>query len=101
MSPDLKQVIQAFRARIERSPTLRDILITPEYVTGIASDETEFNSVQTLTDEPIHIVHVSSILDGSIAVIPNLRWLIPMAINDAKELDSCELFQLVEVSHRG
>lgn len=52
-----------------------------------------------MESEPISRYEISTILqEQGFPLIPNLRWLIPMALNFAKGSESCSAFQVVEVS---
>jgi 8-oxo-dGTP diphosphatase len=50
----------------------------------------------TTENELIYIPTVADILDGQYPIIPNLAWLIPMALNNLKNLDSCKNFTISE-----
>jgi 8-oxo-dGTP diphosphatase len=52
------------------------------------------------TDEQIELVDVDRILLGQSSVLPSLRWLVPMALNDISGVDSCTHFDIYEVQHR-
>ena len=51
---------------------------------------------QTKTDEEVGYFEVNGLPDN---VLPNLRWLIPMAQNHLREWDSCDYFQIRETSY--
>lgn len=41
-------------------------------------------NVNTVTDEPVGIFSVRHVLAGEFVIIPNLKWLIPMALYDSQ-----------------
>lgn len=59
----------------------------------------DVNKVQSMESEIVRNFVVNSILcNYQISIIPNLRFLIPMALSFAKGLENCSAFQIVEVS---
>ncbi len=60
---------------------------------AIASDSDE---IRTTTDEPVDWFSISRVKLGEVKTIPNVRWLIQMAINDVLGRDSCREFTIVE-----
>lgn len=56
--------------------------------------------VATMTDEPVAWYPVNCVLGGEYNAIPNLIWLLRMAMNDATGLDRCRLFSIREEDMR-
>lgn len=52
--------------------------------------------IRIVTDEKVAWYSVSQIIAGSLPAIPNLRWLLPMALNDVGRLDVCSFFDIHE-----
>jgi 8-oxo-dGTP diphosphatase len=59
----------------------------------------DVHKVQSMESEIVKSLVVNSVLcNYRFPVIPNLRFLIPMALSFAKGLENCSAFQIVEVS---
>jgi len=60
------------------------VLESPQYnVHVFKASSSEFTNVITTTEEEVCIVEVSSIYSMSeLEIVPNLKWLIPLALND-------------------
>lgn len=56
--------------------------------------------IQSMTDEQVAWYPVADIIAGKEIMIPNLRWLLPLALNDVHGLDSCALFDIREAQRR-
>lgn len=75
---------------------------------SVESSMAESTRLMSPTDETACWVPVETVLDVKTAtqqgielMIPNLRWLIPMALNDFLGRDVCTLFNIVEEEHSG
>jgi 8-oxo-dGTP pyrophosphatase MutT (NUDIX family) len=55
---------------------------------------------RTMTDEPIIIADVSDVVMRNIKCVPNLNWLLSMAINAKDGLDRCLKFSIQEAEYR-
>jgi len=55
---------------------------------------------KTQTDEEIQVYLVEHVLMGKVAAMTNLNWLIGMAINSARGIDTCAVFTVVERIYR-
>lgn len=74
-----------------------------EFFYAIASGE-QFNGLQSVTEETIRAVRISEIgrqiseLYGEVKLMPNLKWLIPMALNSLYGEDRCTVFKTQEIA---
>lgn len=57
------------------------------------------SGIKAKTRETIHLVSVRNIALGIANVMPNLRYLIPMALNHYRGQDRCRLFEIDEFSY--
>ncbi len=60
----------------------------------------DLHRLRSMTDETIVVGYVADVCLGLLATIPNLRYLVPMALNDISELDSCSSFSIHEGRYR-
>lgn len=80
--------------RWKKFATLTDnVRFVVHWFWAFAADNEE---VATVTDEPIDWYSVSYIVNGDYRSVPNVKWLLCMAKNDALKQDSCSLFTLIE-----
>jgi 8-oxo-dGTP diphosphatase len=57
----------------------------------------DVSRARTVTDEKVNWWEAANMPSN---VLPNLRWLVPMAQNHLRESDSCDYFQIQETSYR-
>lgn len=60
----------------------------------------DLRQLRSMTDEVIEIGPVLGLCLGHLPTIPNLRYLVPMALNDVLGLDSCSRFTIREDDYR-
>lgn len=60
----------------------------------------DLSQLRSITDEPIKIGPVFGLCLGHLPTIPNLRYLVLMALNDVLGLDSCSRLTIREDSYR-